>query len=777
MRSIRVKVTLVSTILLISLIIIMFFGAFHVYRHSLEDVIMESMHNTSDDSAWYLKNFIDGYLAPLEELANNSIVKSMDMTAQLDVISKQINPNYENVAVIDLDGLAHYIDGDKIDLSDRAYIKKALEGSRSISEVIVSRKTGERVIVAAVPIINDDKVVGALIARLDMSLLQQYISTRGLNTSNETFIISSQGSIVMASGDYKEINENNIFELASINQEYVGLSSFVKKNGNYTSGSGEFELSGINYYVCYKAISGTNWKIYVAVAEQLVVSKLRNVLIILTLVGIIISIFALTLTWMMIKRYTNPIVELDKLMELGAQGDFKVQFTPKTNDEIAHLGMSFNSLMATIKTLTYFDPISLALNRNVLKSDLNAYNNSDYNEEFALILFHIENLYLIKELHGIETGDILLQEIHNRISNFMLENDKIYRFDEDSFILKIDWIGENPDHSMVVQKRAKQILDQLEEPFKVNYKTLNPYFNIGIYLREKNNAYEDPILSVKAATSYAKQLEKERIVIYDSKLHQIVDAQKNLINELYRAVRSDEFVLMYQPLYHLKDNTIAKMEALIRWNHPQKGLIYPGDFIEIAEKNDIIIQIDFWVMEEACRVLKSWNDNNIISKPISVNVTSKTFESKHFLEKVDEILKKYEIVSGLLEFEITERVVIRNMEENISILKQLKRRGIKISIDDFGIGYSSLSYMVKLPIDSVKIDRTFIEQMNSSKSARIIVSTIINLCKALELQVIAEGIEQERELNYLIENNCDIGQGYYFSKPLTLDIIQKKLQQ
>ena len=203
--------------------------------------------------------------------------------------------------------------------------------------------------------------------------------------------------------------------------------------------------------------------------------------------------------------------------------------------------------------------------------------------------------------------------------------------------------------------------------------------------------------------------------------------------------------------------------------------MYPGDFIEIAEMYDVILQIDFWVMEEACRILTKWEKQAIMAKPISVNVTSKTFESKHFLKKVDELLSRYEIKPGLLEFEITERVVIRNMEENISILQQLKLRGIKISIDDFGIGYSSLSYLVKLPIDSVKIDRSFIEQMNHSKSAKVIVSTIISLCKALELQVIAEGIELESELKYLEDNQCDIGQGYYFSKPVTLEEIEGKL--
>ncbi|MDH8679296.1 EAL domain-containing protein [Fusibacter bizertensis] len=775
MRSLRVKVTLFSSLLLISLITIMFFGAFNVYRSSLENTIMESMHSSADDSAWYLKNFIDGYLAPLEKLADHTLVKTMNMEAQLDVISKQINPNYENVAVIDLLGIAHYIDGDKIDLSDRPYIKKALTGNRSISEVIISRKTGENVIVAAVPIIDADRVVGALIARLDMSLLQQYISTRSLNTTNDTFIISNEGSVVMASGNHKEINEKNLFSLATEDLDYENFSAFIKAREAFESGSGEFELEGTHYYVCYKSIVGTKWKIYIAIKKQLIVNKLRDVLIILTSVGVIISIMALTLTWSMIKKYTSPILELNQLVEKGSEGDFNVHFIPTTKDEIAHLGLSFNKLMETIKTLTYFDPVTHALNRNVLKAEMNASINNESIESFSLIMFQVEGLQLLKEVHGFECEDTILKEFNSRILTTLTDGDRVYRFDEDTLVVKLSWEHDSDENMIQSYKRAKQILDLLEESYRVNTKTLNLLFNVGIYTRSLENSHEDPILSVLAATNYAKQLDGERIVRFDNKLHQTMDEQKNLINELYRAVRSDEFVLMYQPLYKLKDKKVAKMEALIRWNHPQKGLMYPGDFIEIAEMYDVILQIDFWVMEEACRILTKWEKQAIMAKPISVNVTSKTFESKHFLKKVDELLSRYEIKPGLLEFEITERVVIRNMEENISILQQLKLRGIKVSIDDFGIGYSSLSYLVKLPIDSVKIDRSFIEQMNHSKSAKVIVSTIISLCKALELQVIAEGIELESELKYLEDNQCDIGQGYYFSKPVTLEEIEGKL--
>ena len=214
---------------------------------------------------------------------------------------------------------------------------------------------------------------------------------------------------------------------------------------------------------------------------------------------------------------------------------------------------------------------------------------------------------------------------------------------------------------------------------------------------------------------------------------------------------------------------------MIRWQHPKKGLLFPNSFIEIAETTDAIRAIDYWVMEEVCKVLKSWKEENRVLVPISVNITSKTFEHRDFLKQVDKILKLYKVDPHYIEFEITERMVIKKVNESFIKLEMLRRKGIKVSIDDFGIGYSSLSYIVKLPIDSIKIDRSFVEQLHYSKQAKTIINTIINLCMSLELQVVAEGIEHKEELDYLFDCNCDIGQGYFFSKPVSIDEIKKLL--
>jgi EAL domain-containing protein (putative c-di-GMP-specific phosphodiesterase class I) len=244
--------------------------------------------------------------------------------------------------------------------------------------------------------------------------------------------------------------------------------------------------------------------------------------------------------------------------------------------------------------------------------------------------------------------------------------------------------------------------------------------------------------------------------------------------DIIRGIKEEQFFLVYQPLFYLGNENIAEVEALIRWKHPQKGMLYPDQFIDLAEQAGTIVNIDQWVIETACKQLKLWKDKKKTPVVLSINISAKTFETNCFIPDLVEIINKYGVEPSLLQLEITERMLIKNVEESINKLNELRKMGIHVAIDDFGIGYSSLSYIVRLPIDSIKIDKSFVQNIHTSKEAKTIVSTIINLCKALKLRVIAEGIESRLELDYLKSNQCDIGQGYYFSKPVSISEIEEK---
>ena len=764
-----------SVSILILLILILFFGAFNTYKKSIESTVKEAMASTASDSAWHLSNFLDGYLAPLEKLAEDDVVKSMHLAIQKEVISLQINPNYENVAVIDLTGRAYYLDGSEIDLSDRPYIQKALQGERSLSEMIISRKTGDAVIVAAVPIFDGDEVVGALIARLDMNLLKQYLSTQSVNKTYDTFIISNKGSIVMISNPqvFHNLECLNIDELIALDGTFQGFSEIIKASTSTTGGESELKLDDQNYFTHYETIPNTNWKIYITMPLSEMTNKLSSVLFILIGIAFIISIGTIIFTWNIIKKYTAPILELDRLMEKGSSGDFNVYFKPTTEDEISRLGISFNRLMDKIKTLTYYDPVTHALNRNVFKNSIRHLCKMDQKYEFSLIMILVDDIKKLTEKKGFEYTDSILNILADRIRSELVEEQNLYRFDSDTLIITSEC---SEHHIQDVEMLAQSILRLIQEPMylKGGYEVSKINASIGIYHRSEEREYEDPVMAVTVATKYAHQTQSEVPIIYDASIHLFEEAHQNMIIEIYKGIKNDEFVLYFQPLFNLKNRSFAKQEALIRWHHPKHGLMYPDAFIEIAEKYDAIVELDYWVIENACKTIEKWQFEKFVLKPVSVNVTAKTFEDNQFIDRVESILRKYKVPANILEFEITERVVIKEVEKNVETLYKLKRLGIKTTLDDFGIGYSSLSYLINLPIDSVKIDRSFIEQMSSRSEAKSIVSAIINLCQSINLLVVAEGIENYEEFEYLKNCDCEIGQGYYFSKPLTIEVLEQR---
>jgi EAL domain-containing protein (putative c-di-GMP-specific phosphodiesterase class I) len=226
--------------------------------------------------------------------------------------------------------------------------------------------------------------------------------------------------------------------------------------------------------------------------------------------------------------------------------------------------------------------------------------------------------------------------------------------------------------------------------------------------------------------------------------------------------------MKYQPIYQLEDMSIKGAEALIRWEDPVLGIISPGEFIPIAEKNGLIEKLDYWVIQEVFKQINEWKAQGFPLVTISINISSETFEDDAFEERLCTQASKHSINTELIELELTERIILNDINASIDKFRRLRKKGFKIAIDDFGVGYSSLSYLVKLPIDHLKIDRSFINDLKSGKESKVIVSTLVNMAKELDIQVIAEGIETQEELDYLLSINCLNGQGFFLDMPLAI---------
>ena len=769
MRSIKSKGMIFSLAMILIVASAISISGYFRFRDILVNEVNNAVERVAAESASNLSNYIHQFVQPLHKLAVDERMATMIWEDQRQIIQSQINTFYLNIAVVDMSGTAHYLDGSYLKLDDRDYVKKALEGETSFSEVIISRKTKQPVIMVATPILKRGDIMGALIARLDVDFLSDYAMSRGYGINGKSYIISEGGSFISRPYNDKAEGEYNLFQLAAKNENYSSLADFVQSADSIRVGHGEYTFEGNEILMGYASVDNTEWKIYIGTNEKEALKSLIGLKkLFLAITGITLLISTL-LAYFFVSQFSKPITELERLFSIGAKGDLTIRFTRKSRDEIGRLGASFNRMMDKIKTLTQYDPLTTLLNQYVLEKNLLTLEQSDDKPEFSLIMFAIDKFSHINETFGYTTGDIILCEVARRILCCLNENYQIYRYKGDEFVVLAN--GNVTEEEL--EGKAGEILREIEESYLVAGKSIDIRFSIGLFRCNEDTRMEEPLKAVTHAKNYARFHGSDQIQKYDKEIYHRLTSSLELQGDIIHGIRANEFFLVYQPLFYLGSEKIAEIEALIRWKHPDRGLLYPDQFIDMAEQSGTIIEIDYWVIENACKQLRKWRETGVAPVLLSINISTKTFETKTFIADLMEFVRLYNVDPSFIQLELTERIIIKNVEDSIQRLQLLRNMGFRVAIDDFGIGYSSLSYIVRLPIDCIKIDKSFVQSISTSREAKTIVSTIINLCKDLKLNVIAEGIESDLELEYLKVIECDIGQGYYFSKPIEMEEIEK----
>lgn len=425
----------------------------------------------------------------------------------------------------------------------------------------------------------------------------------------------------------------------------------------------------------------------------------------------------------------------------------------------------------TIRHLSYYDFLTELPNRTMflyrLKQSLAS---SRRNENYSgTIIIDLDRFKVINESLGHNLGDIFLQHIAKRLVSLTRDDDTVARIGGDEFAIIFTELSPSLDDAgRFVQHIAEKIRLELAKPFYVEGHELFTTASIGITMFPTGDENADTILK-HAATAVNKLKEQERnaCLFYLPDMQQAVNKRLSLEKELRSAITKDEFKLYFQPQVDYSGNIIGA-ESLIRWIHPEKGVIPPNDFISIAEETGLIIPMGDWVIKTACAHIKQWLDQGLIHglKYISVNVSPKQFRQEGFTDIVTRHLDETGIPPSLLSIEITEGVAINDLEDTAAKMNILKRHGLSFSIDDFGTGYSALSYLNRLPIDQLKIDRSFVTGIAEDSASASIVSTIIVMAKSMGFSVVAEGVETRDELDFLFKKECRIFQGYYYSPPV-----------
>ncbi|MFZ2407374.1 MAG: EAL domain-containing protein, partial [Methylobacter sp.] len=369
----------------------------------------------------------------------------------------------------------------------------------------------------------------------------------------------------------------------------------------------------------------------------------------------------------------------------------------------------------------------------------------------------------INDSLGHAIGDQLLQSVAQRLVGCVRHSDTISRQGGDEFVLLLPSIEQAEDAALSAQK----MLSALALPHHIDQHDLHISVSIGIsiYPNDGQDA-ESLIKSADTAMYYAKENGRNSFKFFEPNMNALAVQRQSIEASLRHALERHEFVLYYQPKINLHSGAIVGVEALIRWQHPERGLLQPTQFVPIAEDCGLILPIGRWVLREACLQARIWQQAGLSPITVAVNTSALEFRDKGFLENIRATLEDTNLEPRYLELELTESVLMRDADSTDSVLHALSDLGIKLAIDDFGTGYSSLSYLRQFPIDTLKIDQSFVERMFSNPDDATIVSAVISMGKSLSKHVIAEGVETKEQSAFLLAQHCDEGQGFYFGRPL-----------
>jgi diguanylate cyclase (GGDEF)-like protein/PAS domain S-box-containing protein len=399
----------------------------------------------------------------------------------------------------------------------------------------------------------------------------------------------------------------------------------------------------------------------------------------------------------------------------------------------------------------------------------------------ALICFDLNNFKQINDVFGHKLGDELLVELANRLRAQFYDALLLARIGGDEFALITRFPNEAKNELVFeLEREAERILHLIELPFELSNQTLFVKGSVGIsYAYASETVHAETLLQqADAALHQAKKTEDQSIIFFDPKAEEQALASIETYNQLKNAIKDKHLTLYYQPQHQHKDGLVGA-EALVRWIHPEKGLIPPNEFIPIAENSDLILPLGHWVLDTACQQLARWQaEPHTAHLHLAVNVSTRQFYAKDFYEQLEQLIKHYQLDASHLKLELTETLLAKDVEYLIELMTKLTQLGVKISLDDFGTGYSSLSYLQKLPLAQVKIDQSFVRNLlDPLHNDEAIVKTIISLGQAYGFNIIAEGVETKAQLNQLASLGCNSFQGYFFSKPLPVDDFKAYLQK
>jgi diguanylate cyclase (GGDEF)-like protein len=634
-----------------------------------------------------------------------------------------------------------------INISDRDYFKRQMAGTAEpvISPPLISRTTKKWTLILSRQLnFSDGRFAGIVLVILNLDYFQQFYHSLDLG---EHGLVALYDNDLRLAARYPP-SEKDMGKVARL-----GVQPFLAQgitNGTYIAKSA---LDGIERQFAFRKLDNLPFVVFAGTASDDYLSEWRRHFWIYSITATLF--IALVIGSIILQRRAEVALRNSDVKNREAEEE--------------------------IRQLAFYDPLTRLPNRRLLMDRLkHAWLYSARNSRHGALLFiDLDNFKSLNDTLGHHFGDLLLEKVAERLTACVRKTDTVARLGGDEFVLMLEDLDEN--HIAAAARTeiiGNKILAALDQPYHLSTHVYHCTASIGITLfGSKQQSTEELMKQADIAMYQAKKAGRNALRFFYPEMQEIISARVSLGNEMRRALENRQFQLHYQIQVNHTGHPIGA-EALIRWMHPEHGMVSPNAFIPLAEESELIVPIGKWVIDTACAQINAWQSNPLTRNLVlAVNVSAKQFRQRDFARDVKAVVQQHAINPARLKLELTEGMLLENFEDTIATMNLLAEFGIQFSLDDFGTGYSSLQYLKRLPLDQIKIDQSFTRDITTDNSDREIVQTIIAIAHSLGLEVIAEGVETEEQRQILLKNGCLHYQGYLFGKPLPLEQFEALLTQ
>lgn len=797
-----IKKSLQSSILLLAIIpvIIMAISSYIVATTKYAQINEENTRNMAHNYSQGFASKLQAQIIQTSALANTNDIKNylLEKINSSNLLLKNSSANYTSIRDSfiqlskDFDQTANYylydIDGYLVVASTDDFTSDWSEvmtnsiNSYTETEVVTNSSFTDNTLDIICPVIVKNEIVGLLRTNVTSDYFGNYLSFDG---SNSNFVIDS--------------NNQPLFGYEITSSEEKNFMKYIKKNP-LPQQEKEMSEQSANYtdetkcIFGYSVIKDYDW-IYVVKQDTSAYTKIVSSLpILLALLLFVVLIISKYISQNLATRYTQPILELCDKMQAATEGQLDVQCDTNWFGEFESLATNFNEMMHIISTnyneisnaqyllesnqeelkknytqieeIAYHDALTGLYNRMAFYkfTDEILTKSKKRSKKHAIIFIDLDGFKSINDTLGHDYGDLLLQSIAKKLSSLMDSNDILARNGGDEFVI----LKKNYGSMRELEDFLANLVATAAVPIELNEETVQITLSAGAALFPQHGTTLTELMKNADIAMYtAKNSGKNSYTFFSAFMEDDVNRRNDLIDILRNAIENKDIYLLYQPQADVLTGEIVGCEALMRLNAPIVGLVSPDEFIPVAEESGLIDDLGEWALIEACQFNQRLIEAGYKPIQISVNVSTTQLHGDRLLKAVENLKQHTTMPLQHLEIELTESVLMKNFEHNLNLIHQLKKMGIRIALDDFGTGYSSFSYLTKIPIDTLKIDKSFIDQICLNENDRYITETIIKLAHKLGIKVIAEGVETIEQLRILQSHTCDILQGYFFSRAIS----------